>query len=133
MTLSQFLSEVRARAEAATEGPLHLDGMTKQRWGVTARSIVDANEKEVIQADDYYLDAKEADFDLFLHAQVDIKCLVAICRELAGALEFYARGEHLMRESEPAPCNVCPPIGHHAKQALTRAAALAGKEQGRGE
>lgn len=39
-------------------------------------------------------------------------------RCLVDALQFYADGQHIMKESEPAPCNVCPPTGHHAREAL---------------
>lgn len=115
--LSQFLSEVEKRAEKAPNGP-YTSRYPYFECPTGSLGTVAATESIV---------------ELFMHARTDIPTLVAICRELAGALEFYSRGEHIMRESEPAPCNVCPPIGHHAKRALTRAAALAGKEQGRGE
>jgi hypothetical protein len=44
--------------------------------------------------------------------------LMAVNEKLVEGLRFYADGKHIMSESEPAPCNVCPPIGYHAKQTL---------------
>lgn len=38
--------------------------------------------------------------------------------KLVEALKLYAKGQHIMMESEAHPGNVCPAIGHYAREAL---------------
>ena len=99
MTLSQFLSEVRARAEKA---------------------------KKTSYMDDHY--------DALCPLEKDIPTLVAICEELAGALEVIGTGLDfdLMALNQNHE-NVLRTVERIAQDKLTRAAALAGKGQGRGE
>ena len=55
--------------------------------------------------------------------------LMQVIRLQREALEFYANGRHLWAESEDKPENVCDPIGHTAKQALTQSREILGDKE----
>ncbi len=60
-------------------------------------------------------DAMKEDIALITEAFDDYERKLQIAK---SALEFYAAGKHVMRESAPNSTNVCPPYGHYARQAL---------------
>lgn len=124
MTLSQFLSEVEKRAEKATPGPWEWD-RDKPKWQdwISPTTLHGKGmECDVINADDYCMEIRQADHAFIQHARTDLPTLVAIVREMAGALEFIAvPGALQTREDWQMK---------RARAALSRAAALAGRKDG---
>lgn len=89
MTRSR-LEEIEARLRAATPGPWELDEPTRKRWGVTAHNIVNSEGREVVHADDYYLDGSEENLALICHAPSDIAFLSEALREMEHKVTWNA-------------------------------------------
>lgn len=92
--MSKKLKEIEEREKKATPGPWELDVPMVKEWGVTAKGIISAKGDDVIHADDFYLDAKERDFDFILNARTDILWLLNRLQTALISLEFYANRDN---------------------------------------
>lgn len=126
------LEKLKAVALAATQGP----------WKYGANPNCGDQPDDILHSPDWgWLSLTESlrksDAQFIAAANpATVLALISIIEAQDRALEFYAAGKHIMRESEAGKGNVCPPIGHHAREARASVAAklssLQGEEMGGG-